>query len=151
MSEFERELAENVKAIETARALLVEQLSPLAVEDLRLGRRGGWSIEEVLRHVIDAEVAYAKVLGFLRSRPIELANAGDDDVASARAAIEALVRTRTQLVALLDGVDEATFFALRALGREQYSVVSVLENVASHDHEHLEQIAKTLAAAKTTG
>ena len=82
---------------------------------------------------------------------IELANAGDDDVASASAAIEALVRTRTQLVALLDGVDEATFFALRALGREQYSVVSVLENVASHDHEHLEQIAKTLAAAKTTG
>lgn len=60
----------------------------------------------------------------------------------------ALARTRTQFVALLDGIDEATFYELRALGREQYSVVSVLENVASHDHEHLEQIAKTLASPR---
>ena len=56
------------------------------------------------------------------------------------------VRER-RLIALLDGVDEGTFYELRALGREQYSIVSVLENVASHDHEHLEQIARTIASA----
>ncbi len=149
MDEFARDLAENTSAIERARASLLERLRTLSDEDLRRGRRGGWSIQEVLRHVIDAEVAYTKVVGFLRSSPVDLANASDDDVASARAAVEALERTRTQFVALLDGVDEETFYELRALGREQYSVVSVLENVAAHDHEHLEQITKTLTAAGT--
>ncbi len=149
MNEFKRDLAENINAMESARESLLDQLRLLTAEDLRRGRRGGWSIREVLRHVIDAEVAYAKVLGFLRSSPVEFANASDDDVASGRSAASALERTRKQLAALLDGVDEATFYELRALGREQYSVVSVLENVASHDHEHLEQIAKTLSAAGT--
>lgn len=150
MSEFGRDLADNLKAIETARALLLDGLRPLAVEDLRLGRRGGWSNQEVLRHVIDAEIAYAKVLGFLRSRPVELANASDDDVASASAAVTALERTRKQLIALLDGVDEATFYDMRSLGTNQYSVMSVLENVADHDHEHLGQITKTLASGGTS-
>jgi hypothetical protein len=90
MDEFERDLAVNTKDVETARASLVERLTVLTDEDLRRGRRGGWSIQEVLRHVIDAEVAYTKVLGFLRSTPVELANARDDDVASAQAAISAL-------------------------------------------------------------
>lgn len=148
MEEFERDLAENTSAIDKARASLQERLRILSDEDLRRGRRGGWSIREVLRHLIDAEVAYTKVLGFLRSRPVELANASGDDVSSASAAVAALARTRNQFVALLDGIDEATFYELRVLGREQYSVVSVLENVASHDHEHLEQIAKTLASPR---
>ena len=150
MNEFERDLAENLKSIETARAQLLDGLRPLAVEDLRLGRRGGWSNQEVLRHVIDAEIAYAKVIGFLRSRPVELANASDEDVASARAAVSALERTRKQLVSLLDGVDEATFYDMRSLGTNQYSVMSVLENVADHDHEHLGQITKTLASGGTS-
>ncbi len=150
MNEFDRDLADNLKAIETARALLLDRLRPLAVEDLRLGRRGGWSNQEVLRHVIDAEIAYAKVLGFLRSRPVELANASDGDIASASAAVAALDRTRKQLIALLDGVDEATFYDMRSLGTNQYSVMSVLENVADHDHEHLGQITKTLASGGTS-
>lgn len=69
MEEFERDLAENTSAIDKARASLLERLRILSDEDLRRGRRGGWSIQEVLRHLIDAEVAYTKVLGFLRSRP----------------------------------------------------------------------------------
>ncbi len=151
MSEFERDLAENTAAIATSRTLLLDGLRPLTAEDLRRGRRGGWSIQEVLRHLIDAEVAYAKVLGFLRARPIEVANASDDDVASASAAVAALQRTRTQLVALLDGVDEATFYDMRSMGTNQYSVMSVLENVADHDHEHLVQITKTLASGGASG
>jgi hypothetical protein len=54
MDEFERDLAVNTKDVETARASLVERLTVLTDEDLRRGRRGGWSIQEVLRHVIDA-------------------------------------------------------------------------------------------------
>ena len=82
MEEFQRDLAENVKAIGAARRALLEQITRLSDDDLRTTRRGGWSVQEVLRHLIDAEVSYAKVLGFLRSRPVELPNVTDDDVAS---------------------------------------------------------------------
>ena len=106
-------------------------------------------MQEVLRHLIDAEVSYTKVLGFLRSRPVEFANSSDDDVASSQAAVAALDRARAALLALVEGVDESTFYDVRSLGTSQYSVMSVLENVADHDHEHLGQIAKTLASART--
>lgn len=147
MDEFERDLAENLQAIEVARDALLGRLRLLGDNDLRSTRRGGWSIQEVLRHVIDAEVSYTKVIGFLRSTPVERPTASDDDVASPQAAAAALERARETLVGMLNGVDEGTFYELRALGREQYSVVSVLENIASHDHEHLEQITKTIASA----
>ena len=65
------------------------------------------------------------------------------DVASASAAIGALERHRATLLTALEGVDEVAFYEMRSLGHEQYSVISVLENVASHDHEHLEQLQKT--------
>ena len=105
-------------------------------------------MREVLRHLIDAEMSYAKMVGFLRSRPVELANVSDDDVASSQATVAALDRARATLLALVDGVDESTFYEVRSLGTTQYSVMSVLENVADHDHEHLGQIAKTLASGR---
>jgi len=148
MDEFQRDLSENLSTLHSARSELLRQVRSLGDDDLRAARRGGWSVQEVLRHVIDSEVAYTKALAFLRATPVEIPNASDDDVASSEAAVKALERARRQLAALLDGVDEETFYELRALGREQYSVVSVLENVAAHDHEHAEQIAKTLAAAR---
>ena len=149
MDEFQRDLADNLKTIESARVALLQQLRSLGDDDLRSTRRGGWSVQEVLRHLIDAEVSYAKVLGFLRSRPVEFANSSDDDVASSQAAVAALDRARAALLALVEGVDESTFYDVRSLGTSQYSVMSVLENVADHDHEHLGQIAKTLASART--
>lgn len=149
MDEFQRDLSENVKAIVAARITLLEQITQLSDDDLRTTRRGGWSVQEVLRHLIDAEVSYAKVLGFLRSRPVELPNVTDDDVASSQAAVAALGRARAALLALVEGVDETAYYDVRSLGATQYSVMSVLENVADHDHEHVGQIAKTLAAAMT--
>jgi len=145
MDGFRRDLDENLDAIRDARAGLLKQVRSLTAEDLQRVRRGGWSVQEVLRHVIDSEVAYAKVLGFLRNSPPDIASASDDEIASGAAAADALERVRRTILSLVDGIDEATFYELRALGNEQYSVVSVLENIASHDHEHLEQISKTLA------
>ena len=145
MDEFQRDLDENLGAIRDARTDLLNEVRSLTTEDLQRVRRGGWSVQEVLRHVIDSEVAYAKVIGFLRGTPVDLSNASDADVASGAAAGDALERIRDTTLKLVDGVDEGTFYELRALGKEQYSIVSVLENVASHDHEHLEQISKTLA------
>jgi uncharacterized damage-inducible protein DinB len=145
VSDFNRDLEENLGAIRSARSALLDAVRRLAPGDMERVRRGGWSIREVLRHVIDSDVAYAKVIGFLRGSPIDVANGTDDDLASGQAAAAALERVRELTLSLLDGVDESTFYDLRALGREQYSIISVLENVASHDHEHLEQISKTLA------
>ena len=145
MDEFNRNVEENLDAIRLARSELLEAVRSLTAEDLQRVRRGGWSVQEVLRHVIDSEVAYAKVIGFLRGKPTDLADASDDEIASGSAAAVALERVRGATLKLIDGVDEATFYELRSLGKEQYSIVSVLENVASHDHEHLEQISKTLA------
>jgi uncharacterized damage-inducible protein DinB len=144
MDGFARELRESMDAIAAAREELLGAVRTLGPAELEATRRGGWSVREVLRHVIDSEVAYAKVVGFLRSAPVELATAGDDDVATGAAAADALVRVRARLLDAVAGVDEATFYDLRPLGREQYSVLSVLENIASHDHEHREQLRKTL-------
>jgi uncharacterized damage-inducible protein DinB len=147
VDEFERDLSENTKAIETARASLLERLRLLTDDDLRRGRRGGWSIQEVLRHVIDAEIAYTKVIAHLRGVSLQILESTPDDVATMSATVTALERSRGVLSSTVSGVDESTFYELRTLGREQYSVVSVLENVASHDHEHLEQIVKTVASS----
>jgi uncharacterized damage-inducible protein DinB len=145
MDEFNRDVEENLDAIRFARSELLEAVQSLTADDLQRVRRGGWSVQQVLRHVIDSEVAYAKAIGFLRGTPTDLANASEEEVASGSAAVGALERVRGATLKLVDGVDEATFYELRALGKEQYSVVSVLENIASHDHEHLEQISKTLS------
>jgi hypothetical protein len=147
VDEFERDLSENTKAIETARASLLERLRLLTDEDLRRGRRGGWSIQEVLRHVIDAEIAYTKVIAHLRGLSLQVPESTPDDVGTMSATVTALERSRGVLSSAFSGVDESTFYELRLLGREQYSVLSVLENVASHDHEHLEQIVKTVASS----
>jgi uncharacterized damage-inducible protein DinB len=146
VSEFEQDLAENKAAIVEARAALLGRLRAMTEDDLRRTRRGGWSIQEVLRHVIDSEIAYARVIGFLRNKPLQIADAGPSDVASVPAVIAALERYREALTSAVDGVDEDAFYEVRSLGKDQYSVMSVLENVADHDHEHLGQIAKTIGA-----
>ena len=146
-TEFERDLSQTLEAAANARTALLERLRRLADDDLSRTRRGGWSLKEVLRHVIEAEVAYARVVGFLRGRTIQFADATPEDVDSVFAAIAALERYRRQLDAAVDGVDEATFYEVRALGKDQYSVMSVLENVADHDHEHAGQIERIMAVS----
>lgn len=146
MDEFQRDLANNRSAIHTAREELLDRLRTLADDDLGQERRGGWSVRQVLRHVIDAEIAYARVIAHLRSQPTEIANASDEDVATVAAVIAALERNRTALLSTLEGVGEDAFYEVKSLATTEFSVMSVLENVADHDHEHLRQITKILRA-----
>ena len=44
----------------------------------------------------------------------------------------------------LDGVDETSFYRLRELGHEEYSIMSVVENQVNHDREHAEQVQTIL-------
>jgi uncharacterized damage-inducible protein DinB len=57
VTEFEQDLTENKAAIQAARAELLERLQTLSDDDLLRTRRGGWSVQEVLRHVIDSDIA----------------------------------------------------------------------------------------------
>ena len=146
-SQFQADLAECLSAITTARARLLGGVRMLSDADLAKARRGGWSLREVLQHVIESEVGYARVIAHLRGISPTIADAAPDDVASIAAVVAALERCRDALTSATDGVDEATFYEVRSLGRQQYSVMSVLENVADHDHEHLAQIERTMAAS----
>lgn len=146
-TQFERDLTESLTVAEHARALLLERLRLLKDGDLPRTRRGGWSLQEVLRHVIEAEVAYTRVVAHLRGLSLQVPDATPEDVASVAAVVAALERYRGVLMSAVEGVDEDTFYDVRSLGREQYSVMSVLENVSDHDHEHLGQIERTLAAS----
>jgi hypothetical protein len=62
-----------------------------------------------------------------------------------------LLDTRKVLLSALEALDTdprayETFYELRQVGHDEYSVISVLENVANHDHEHVAQIREILAA-----
>lgn len=144
MDEFARDLRDSQEAVRASRAALLDRVHALEDQDMERMRRGGWSVRDVLRHVIESEIAYTRVIAHLRSLPIQVPDMEPADVASVAAAARALERYRAVLTDAVDGVDENTFYDIRSLGREQYSVLSVLENVAMHDHEHLEQIARTV-------
>jgi hypothetical protein len=51
------------------------------------------------------------------------------------------------VLAAIDNATEDNFYNIRKFGHDEYSALSVLENIASHDREHAEQIARTLEAS----
>ena len=66
-----------------------------------------------------------------------------------------LLDSRTALLKALGALEMdpkayETFYELKKVGHEEYSVLSVLENVASHDHEHAAQI-RAILEDKTAG
>jgi uncharacterized damage-inducible protein DinB len=147
-AEFAEDLAECLRAVAGARKALLERVCLLTDADLPKARRGGWSLQEVLFHVIESEVAYARVIAHLRGTSLATADPTPQDVTSIATITTALERYRSALEDSVVGVDEGTFYEIRALGRDKYSVMSVLENVADHDHEHLGQIDRTMAGAR---
>ncbi len=101
---------------------------------------------KVLEHIIGAEWHYAQLVGRLRGQ----GEVTPESVAAVTAAdaAPALERSRAALLQALDGVTEEDFYRLSLVGREEYSVVSVLENVEQHDAEHLAQIQSIRADSR---
>jgi hypothetical protein len=99
----------------------------------------------VLEHVIDSEWLYGRLVQHLRGR-----EASDEIESGAPAngadAERRLAASRQALLSAVEGVDEETFYRLQKLGHEEYSVVSILENTAMHDHEHATQVREILSA-----
>lgn len=129
-----------------ARAELLATLDLLTDADLGRSRRGGWPVNRVVQHIIQSEWHYARLIAQLRgeaeppSGPVEPPSSPAD-------AVQALAASRAALHDALQGIDEPAFFRLATVGREEYSVLSVLENVAHHDREHGQQVRAIITPA----
>ncbi len=146
MSEFDNDLAKATTDATTARKDFIEIVRDLKDEDLDRERRGGWSIRKVLEHAIHSEVLYGRLARHLRELPQPEDDAVTVPPASVADAVSALERSRAALDEAIDGVDEDTFYTLHVVGHEEYSVLSLIENVTLHDREHGPQIQEILAA-----
>ena len=143
---LDEDLAAARNELDTTRAELLQAIAGLADDALARARRGGWSVQRVLQHVIESEWFYARIVSRLRELPATEPPEQQHAPASVSDAVEALAASRQALMAALDGIDEASFYRLGAIGREEYSVLSVLENAAHHDREHAQQIRSIVAA-----
>ena len=138
--EFDRDLSKAREDTSQARDGLLAVLRDLKDEDLDKERRGGWSVRKVLEHAIHSEVLYGRLARHLRELPQPEDEAITVPPPTVASAISALENSRAALEAAIDGVDEETFYTLRVVGHEEYSILSLLENVALHDREHAPQI-----------
>lgn len=129
----------------TARQALLSLVSPLSADDMRRSRPGGWTAGRVLHHVIESEQIYAKLLAHIRSMPQVESTAEEPRDGAAAAA--ALAETRALVESLVDGIDADTLYALRRFGHEEYSALSILENIAAHDRDHLAQLRDVVPPA----
>jgi phosphinothricin acetyltransferase len=122
---------------------------PLEAPALEQARPGGWTVRRVLHHVIESEAVYAKLLAHLCGRDApNMDTAEPDDGADA---VEKLAATRAAVLAMVDGIDEHTLYGLVRFGHEEYSPLSVLENVSAHDIDHLGQISPLLQHPERSG
>jgi uncharacterized damage-inducible protein DinB len=147
---FHSDLASSQEAIRLARDELLRVIDPLSRSDLERARKGGWTVRKVLEHVIHSERLYCQATAYLVGAEVA-GHDGNDSPESPADARRMLLDARKALLATLEQLEMdpmayETFYELRKVGNEEYSVLSVLENVANHDREHAEQIAGILAA-----
>ena len=144
-NEFDTDLRQLKEELSASRAELLGVIQSLADSDLDRARRGGWTIARVLEHVIQSEAMYtaavAAIAGASASSP-----QGGGPPGSQVEAVQQLMSTREALDSALASATEENFYRLQRLGHEEYSIASVLENLANHDREHAEQIRRTLTA-----
>lgn len=142
MSDFDSDKAALLQDLEQSRVQLNKVVGKLSADDLPSARRGSWPVSKILDHVLRSERLYAQLISVF-SGVGGLVEPG----ASPETPAEAITGLETTRKAVLDGVGhvkEVDFYRLQTIGHEEYSVLSILENVASHDREHAEQIRRTI-------
>ena len=144
-NEFDSDLRELQDELSASRGDLLRVIKSLGDPDMERARRGGWTIARVLEHVIQSESMYtaaiAAIVGASASSP-----QGGGPPSSHAEAVQELASTRAALETALASATEENFYQLQRFGHDEYSVASVLENVANHDREHAEQIRRTVAS-----
>jgi hypothetical protein len=143
MSEFESDKAALIQEMEDARSALHEVVGQLQTADLDSARRGSWPVSKILEHVLHSERLYAQLISAISGTPSTVQPGAPP--ASPSEAIPALASTRVAVLGALEQVKEEDFYRLQTIGHEEYSVLSILENVAAHDREHAEQIRRTVS------
>jgi uncharacterized damage-inducible protein DinB len=144
-SEFDSDLQELRHELSASRAEFLGALQSLDNSDLDRARRGGWTIARVLEHVVQSEAMYTAAIAAIAGDSASSPQGGGPPTSRAEA-VQQLESTRRALETALASATEENFYRLQRLGHEEYSIASVLENVANHDREHAEQIRRTLTA-----
>ncbi len=145
-SDFRSDLEAATSEINAARSTLVSGVQRLSGADLERARRGGWAVRRVLEHVIQSEHLYVTLIAALRGLPVAEQPAVSCAGRRADEILRLLDSSRSALLSALDGVDEESFYTIKRFGHEEYSVLSVLENLANHDREHAGQIAAIISS-----
>ena len=146
-SSFTLDLEAALADLASARADLVSAVHPLSETDLDRARRGSWPIHRILEHVIQSEWLYAQAATALSGNPAPergpttCAGQPIDEI------LCMLDGSRTALMQAVNGVSEDAFYEIKRFGHEEYSVLSLLENAAAHDHEHAAQVRATIEAS----
>jgi uncharacterized damage-inducible protein DinB len=142
MSEFDSEKDALLSDLQASRAKLHDVVAGLSSDDLSSARRGSWPVSKILDHVVHSERLYAQLISVFSGVGTSV-----EPSRTPSSSAEALAALEVTRKAVLDGighVKEEDFYRLQTIGHEEYSVLSILENVASHDREHAEQIRKTI-------
>jgi phosphinothricin acetyltransferase len=142
------DLARAMREMDSARRTLIALTAPLSPDDLARGRAGGWTVARVLAHVIESEWIYVRLMAHMAGKD---APAGIPEIAEVSAepasgaeAVDRLTAVRAAMTSVLDGIDEARIYQLSRFGHEEFSPLSLVENIAMHDGEHHAQIATLL-------
>jgi uncharacterized damage-inducible protein DinB len=147
---YHADLASSQEAIRLSRDELLRVIDSLGRADFDRARKGGWPVNKVLEHVIVSEQLYAQATAYLcgAQAPERRENSAPGSATEARTMLldarRALLKALEELE--LDPMSPEKFYELRKVGHEEYSVLSVLENVANHDREHAEQIRAILTS-----
>ena len=142
MSEFDSEKDALLSDLQSSRAKLHDVVAGLSSDDLSSARPGSWPVSKILDHVVHSERLYAQLISVFSGVGTSV-----EPSRTPSSSAEALAALEVTRKAVLDGigyVKEEDFYRLQTIGHEEYSVLSILENVASHDREHAEQIRKTI-------
>jgi phosphinothricin acetyltransferase len=132
-----------------ARDELLAVVGRLTAEDFARSRPGGWTVRRVLHHLIEAEAIYAKLMADMCAS--EAPEAPMREPADAADAATLLDGTRAAVLAAVDGVDADHFYAFTKFGHEEFSPLSLLENIASHERDHGAQIAELAGPPAAAG
>src|SRR2546428_8964776 len=144
---FESDLTASREALESARGDLLAVVDALSDANLSVARRGGWTVARVLHHVVQSDWLYTGAMGYLNERPASPGRMPSSTPQSASEAREQLEASGGAFRSALEGVTEESFYTMRPVGHEEYSVLSLLENIAHHDGEHTGQIHSILDAS----
>jgi uncharacterized damage-inducible protein DinB len=142
VTEFNTDKQQLLGELESSRGELRAVVDRLSADDLAAARRGSWTISRVLDHVLHSEKLYTQLISVFSGGPASVIDSSESSRPEEFAA--ALDRSREVFLTAVNKVQEDDFYRLQTIGREEYSVLSILENNAAHDLEHAEQIRKTL-------